>query len=97
MVSKEWRMKSMPYYFMSDGGVHGHQRCHTVAPAHAHNNLLRWVGVAVFGLSHTLLVTGRRMFVSVLGSLLEISNALLFAYPVWRGRAALDSRLTNGC
>ena len=54
-------MKSMPYYFMSDGGVHGHQRCHTVAPAHAHNNLLRWVGVAVFGLSHTLLVTGRRM------------------------------------
>ena len=54
-------MKNLPYYFLSVAVLHGLvgmglgiymgiNEDFLLAPAHAHNNLLGWVGMAIFGL-----------------------------------------------
>jgi hypothetical protein len=93
----------------------------TLAPAHAHNNLLGWVSMAIFGLYYAvapmvaakrisavhfwvalvaniifpigigLAVTNQGPTVSIVGSLLEVLNMLLFAIIVWTNRSALPS------
>ncbi len=58
-------MKHLPYYFLSIavlqalvgmglGIVMGISGDYTLAPAHAHNNLLGWVSMAIFGLYYAL-------------------------------------------
>lgn len=58
-------MKNMPYYFISIAVVQaligmglgiymGISQDFTLAPAHAHNNLLGWVGMAIFGLYYAM-------------------------------------------
>jgi hypothetical protein len=59
-------VKPLPYYFLSVavlqaivgmglGVFMGLTGDFTLAPAHAHNNLLGWVGMAIFGLYYALL------------------------------------------
>ncbi len=59
-------MKNLPYYFLSVavlqalvgmalGIFMGISGDFTLAPAHAHNNLLGWVSMAIFGLYYALL------------------------------------------
>ncbi|HVY43857.1 MAG TPA: hypothetical protein VG966_12555 [Hyphomicrobiaceae bacterium] len=59
-------MKPLPYFFLSVavlqaligmglGVFMGISGDFTLAPAHAHNNLLGWVGMAIFGLYYALL------------------------------------------
>ena len=58
-------MKHLPYYFLSVavlqalvgmglGIFMGISGDYTLAPAHAHNNLLGWVSMAIFGLYYAL-------------------------------------------
>lgn len=58
-------MKNLPYYFISVavlqalvgmgiGIFMGISGDFTLAPAHAHNNLLGWVGMAIFGLYYAV-------------------------------------------
>lgn len=67
-------MKVLPYYFLSLavlqalvgmglGVFMGISGDYTLAPAHAHNNLLGWVGMAIFGLYYALLpeIAARRL------------------------------------
>lgn len=67
-------MKTLPYYFlgiavlqglvgMGLGVFMGISGDFTLAPAHAHNNLLGWVGMAIFGLYYVLVpeVAARRI------------------------------------
>lgn len=123
-------MKNLPYYFlgvailqalagMGLGIFMGITGDYTLAPAHAHNNLLGWVSMAIFGLYYAvagavaarriaavhfwlalvanlvfpvgigLVVTNRGEALSVVGSLLEVLNMLLFGIIVWTNRAAL--------
>ena len=123
-------MKHLPYYFLTAailqalagmglGMFMGISGDHTLAPAHAHNNLLGWVSMAIFGLYYAvagevaarrlaaihfwvallanlvfpigigLYITGIDGTLSVVGSLLEVLNMLLFGVIVWTNRAAL--------
>ena len=67
-------MKHLPYFFLSVAvlqalvgmgmGIYmGISGDFTLAPAHAHNNLLGWVGMAIFGLFYLLVpeVAGKRI------------------------------------
>lgn len=67
-------MKHLPYYFasvsilqaligMGLGIFIGITRDYTLAPAHAHNNLLGWVSMAIFGLYYAVAgeVASRRL------------------------------------
>lgn len=67
-------MKCLPYWFLSVAVVHalvgmgagifmGITGDYTLAPAHAHNNLLGWVSMAIFGLYYALVpeVAARRL------------------------------------
>ena len=58
-------MKNLPYYFLSVAilqalvgmglGIYmGITGDYTLAPAHAHNNLLGWVSMAIFGLYYAI-------------------------------------------
>jgi len=58
-------MRNLPYYFigvavlqalvgMGLGIYMGISQDFTLAPAHAHNNLLGWVGMAIFGLYYAM-------------------------------------------
>jgi hypothetical protein len=128
-------MKHLPYYFLSVavlqvlvgmgiGIAMAISQDFTLAPAHAHNNLLGWVSMAIFGLFYLLVpevgakrlatvhfwvalvanvvfpigigmvVTGRGEVLSIIGSLLEVLNMLLFGWNVWTSRTAL-ARLTT--
>ena len=60
-------MKHLPYYFLSVaifqaligmglGIFMGITGDYTLAPAHAHNNLLGWVSMAIFGLYYAIVV-----------------------------------------
>jgi len=122
-------MKHLPYYFltvavlqalvgMGFGIFMGITGDYTLAPAHAHNNLLGWVSMAIIGLYYAiasevaakriaavhfwlalaanlifpigigLVVSGRGEFLSIIGSLLEVTSMLLFGFIVWTSRAA---------
>lgn len=67
-------MKNLPYWFLSAavlqalvgmgaGIFMGITGDYTLAPAHAHNNLLGWVSMAIFGLYYALVpdVAARRL------------------------------------
>lgn len=130
-------MKHLAYYFLSVavlqalagmglGIVMGISGDYTLAPAHAHSNLLGWVSMAIFGLYYAvagevaakrpaavhfglalvanivfpvgigLVVTGHGGAMSVVGSLLEVLNMLLFGIIVWTNRAALAPLTARG-
>jgi hypothetical protein len=123
-------MKNLPRWFLSIavlqalvgmgvGIFMGITGDYTLAPAHAHSNLLGWVSMAIFGLYYALVpdvaakrpamahfwlalvanvvfpvgiglvVTGKGETLSVVGSLLEVFNMVLFGIIVWTNRAPL--------
>jgi len=81
-------MRNLPYYFigvavlqalvgMGLGIYMGISQDFTLAPAHAHNNLLGWVGMAIFGLYYALVpeVANRRVvlvhfWIALIGNIL---------------------------
>jgi cbb3-type cytochrome oxidase subunit 1 len=122
-------MKSLPYYFIGFatlfallGMIYGMYMAgsedHTLAGAHAHNNLLGWVTMAIYGLYYrvapssitrlatahfavalianiifpigiAMAILGQSPVFAAVGGGLELLAMLIFAYVVWRNRAAL--------
>jgi hypothetical protein len=92
-------MKHLPYYFLSVAVVQalvgmgfgiymGISQDFTLAPAHAHNNLLGWVSMAIFGLFYLLVpeVAAKR-FVPVHFWLALVANIV---FPIGIGLAVTD-------
>jgi hypothetical protein len=92
-------MKHLPYYFpsvavvqalvgMGFGIYMGISQDFTLAPAHAHNNLLGWVSMAIFGLFYLLVpeVAAKR-FVPVHFWLALVANIV---FPIGIGLAVTD-------
>ena len=122
-------MKNLPYYFIGFatlfallGMLYGMYMAgsedHALAAAHAHNNLLGWVTMAIYGLYYrtmpgtvtrltavhfavalianlifpigiALAILGQTPLLAAIGGALELLAMLIFAFVVWRNRAAL--------
>ncbi len=122
-------MKQLPYYFiglatvfallgMAYGMYMAGSEDHSMAGAHAHNNLLGWVTMAIYGLYYArvpsavtglagvhfgitlianlifpfgiaLAILGQTPALAAIGGGLHIISMLIFAYIVWRHRAAI--------
>jgi len=123
-------MKRLPFYFIGAatvfallGMLFGMYMAgsddHILAPAHAHNNLLGWVTMALYGLYYravpsalsglatvhfgvamvanlifpfgiALAILGQTPILAATGGALEIVAMLIFAFTVFRNRAALS-------
>jgi hypothetical protein len=124
-------MKNLPFYFifvatlfallgMGYGMYMAGSEDHLLAGAHAHNNLLGWVTMAIYGLYYktvssavtglatthfavtlianlifpagiALAILGTTPLLAAIGGALEIIAMLIFAWTVWRHRAALGA------
>jgi hypothetical protein len=121
-------MQRLPFYFiglatvfaligMGYGMYMAGSEDHTLAGAHAHNNLLGWVTMALYGLYYAavpaavtrlatihfsitvlanivfpfgigMAIVGQTPALAAIGGALQIIAMLIFAYTVWRYRAA---------
>lgn len=122
-------MRQIPYYFvgaatifallgMGYGMYMAGSGNHILASAHAHNNLLGWVTMVIYGLFYlavpvavtrlalthfwltvlanlvfpvgiALAITEQTALLAAIGGTLQMIAMLVFAYTVWKYRAAL--------